>query len=399
MKKSLELYIHIPFCARKCDYCDFLSAPADEETKEHYVARLLEEIRQSALSARKSETPVGVCTTAAPGRFACECEAAPAHSVLPSWEYEVSTAFVGGGTPSILAPEQIGRIMKLLREQFAWRERPEITIEANPGTLSAEKLAAYRSLGINRISLGLQSADNEELRSLGRIHTWEQFLTSFRLAREAGFDNINVDLMSALPGQTAAGWRQTLEKVLALEPEHISAYSLIIEENTPFHERYAEHPELLPDEDEERRMYYDTKEILAARGYARYEISNYAKPGFACRHNLGYWERTDYKGFGLGAASLLDNVRSSNTRKMEAYLRGDYAGTSETLSGKDIREEYFFLDLRKMEGVAPGSYREHYASLFAKLEEQGLLEESGDHVRLTDRGIDVSNYVFAQFLE
>lgn len=366
MKKPLELYIHIPFCVRKCDYCDFLSASADEETKERYVAQLLEEIRWSA---------------------------------LPAQDYEVLTAFIGGGTPSILPAEQIGCIMELLREQFVWRERPEITIEANPGTLSAEKLTAYRDFGINRISLGLQSADDEELKRLGRIHTWEQFLTSFRLAREAGFDNINVDLMSALSGQTAADWRRTLEKVLALEPEHISAYSLIIEEATPFHERYAEHPELLPDEEEERRMYYDTKEILAAHGYERYEISNYAKPGFACHHNLGYWERTDYKGFGLGAASLLGDVRSSNTREMEAYLRGDYAGTSETLGGKDIREEYFFLGLRKMEGVDPGKYREHYAALFAKLEEQGLLEERGDHVRLTDRGIDVSNYVFAQFLE
>lgn len=366
MKKDLELYIHIPFCVRKCDYCDFLSAPADEETKERYVSQLLGEIRQNVPLTR---------------------------------EYEITTAFIGGGTPSILAAEQISRIMELLREQFVWRERPEITIEANPGTLCTEKLAAYRDSGINRISLGLQSADDKELQRIGRIHSWEQFLTSFELAREAGFTNINVDLISALPGQGAADWRRTLERVLALDPENISAYSLIIEEGTPFHERYAEHPELLPDEDEERRMYYDTKEILAARGYARYEISNYAKPGYACRHNLGYWERTDYKGFGLGAASLLGDVRSSNTREMEAYLRGDFAGTSEFLSEKDIREEYFFLGLRRMEGVDPGPYREHYAPLFAKLEEQGLLEESGDHVRLTDRGIDVSNYVFAQFLE
>ncbi|MCD8097658.1 MAG: radical SAM family heme chaperone HemW [Lachnospiraceae bacterium] len=396
MKKPLDLYIHIPFCVRKCDYCDFLSAPADGGTKERYVSQLLEEIRQSV---SECGMPAGASMTAASDRFACECEAAPTHSVLPSWDYEVSTVFIGGGTPSILPAGEIGRIMELLRECFAWREQPEITIEVNPGTLSAEKLAAYRNFGINRISLGLQSADDAELQRLGRIHTWEQFLASFRLAREAGFRNINVDLMSALPGQTAADWRRTLEKVLALEPEHISAYSLIIEEGTPFHERYAEHPELLPDEDEERRMYYDTKEILAARGYARYEISNYAKPGNACRHNLGYWERTDYRGYGLGAASLLDNVRSSNTREMEAYLRGEFAGTSEILSEKDIREEYFFLGLRRMEGVDPGPYREHYATLFAKLGEQGLLEESGRYVRLTERGIDVSNYVFAQFLE
>lgn len=365
-KRQLELYIHIPFCARKCAYCDFLSAPAESRVQKEYVECLQKEIQ-------KSEYLAG--------------------------EYEISTAFFGGGTPSILAGEWTGRILDQLKKQFYFRKDAEITIEANPGTVDEGKLKQYRKTGINRISFGLQSADNEELRLLGRIHTWEQFLESFSMAREAGFSNINVDLMSALPGQSVISWKHTLEKVLALEPEHISAYSLIIEEGTPFYERYAKHPELLPSEEEERRMYYDTRDILKEQGYERYEISNYARPGFACRHNLGYWERTEYKGYGLGAASLLGNVRTSNQDDLQEYLRGNFEGTEEVLTERAIREEYFFLGLRKTEGVYPGNYRKHYEKLLERLQMQQLLEEKNGRIYLTDRGIDVSNYVLAQFLD
>ncbi|MDO4261950.1 MAG: radical SAM family heme chaperone HemW [Eubacteriales bacterium] len=366
MKKPLELYLHIPFCVQKCAYCDFLSAPAGEEVQEQYVRRLLCEIRQAAGLAQ---------------------------------EYEAVTAFFGGGTPSILKAEHIRRIMETLGEVFSWRDGAEVTIEANPGTVDRDKLRVYRECGVNRLSFGLQSADNEELLRLGRIHTWEQFLESFRMAREAGFSNLNVDLMSALPGQTEDGWRRTLERTAALEPEHISAYSLIIEEGTPFYGRYAEHPELLPDEDTERSMYDMTKKFLRERGYERYEISNYAKPGYACRHNLGYWERTDYKGFGLGAASLLGGVRSTNQTELSEYLKGNFAGTSGRLSEQDVREEYFFLGLRKTDGVDPGPYRQHYGALLEKLKAQGLLTEKDGSVCLTDYGIDISNYVLAQFLD
>lgn len=366
MKKALGIYVHIPFCIRKCAYCDFLSAPAGPEIQNAYTDRLLEEIRQSGEALNG---------------------------------YEVRTVFFGGGTPSILKAKRLVRILEGLRAEAAFSEDAEITVEANPGTVDEEKLLCYREAGVNRLSLGLQSADNGELLRLGRIHTWEQFLESYECARRTGFQNINVDLMSALPGQTAAGWRETLEKVLALSPEHLSAYSLIIEEGTPFHDLYGEHPELLPSEEEDRQMYHDTKTLLEDRGYARYEISNYARPGYACRHNLGYWERTEYRGYGLGAASLMGDVRYTNQTELPEYLRGNYKGTEERLSSQAVREEHFFLGLRKTEGVDPGAYREHYKALTEKLKEQGLLKEEQGKFCLTDFGLDVSSYVLAQFLD
>ncbi len=365
-KKPLELYIHIPFCIRKCAYCDFLSAPAAPEVQEAYVGQLLQEIAAS--------------------------------KKLPE-DYEAVTVFFGGGTPGILKGELLCSILRALRDRFSVREDAEITVEANPGTVNRDKLVQYREAGVNRISLGLQSADNQELKLLGRIHTWEQFLESFQLARETGFRNINVDLMSALPGQTTESVHRTLERVLALSPEHISAYSLILEEGTPFHKRYEGHPELLPSEEEERQMYYDTRDRLCACGYEHYEISNFAKPGYACRHNLGYWERRDYKGFGLGAASLLENVRYTNQTDLTEYLKGNFAGTEDPLTEQAVREEYFFLGLRKMEGVEPGRYREHYEERIQRLQAQQLLEEKDGRIRLTERGTDVSNYVMAQFLD
>ncbi len=365
-KKPLELYIHIPFCIRKCAYCDFLSAPAAPEVQEAYVGQLLQEIAAS--------------------------------KKLPE-DYEAVTVFFGGGTPGILKGELLCSILRALRDRFSVREDAEITVEANPGTVNRDKLVQYREAGVNRISLGLQSADNQELKLLGRIHTWEQFLESFQLARETGFRNINVDLMSALPGQTTESVHRTLERVLALSPEHISAYSLILEEGTPFYKRYEGHPELLPSEEEERQMYYDTRDRLCACGYEHYEISNIAKPGYACRHNLGYWERTDYKGFGLGAASLLKNVRHTNQTDLTEYLKGNFAGTEDPLTEQAVREEYFFLGLRKMEGVEPGRYREHYEERIQRLQAQQLLEEKDGRIRLTERGTDVSNYVMAQFLD
>ena len=363
MINKLELYIHIPFCIRKCAYCDFLSFPAGEKDRQSYVEALLDEI----YGAKEKG--------------------------------DAATVFFGGGTPSILPGKEIGRIMDAVRAKYSVPEDAEITLEANPGTLNRKKLEDWKKAGINRLSLGLQSAENAELKALGRIHTWETFLESYRMAREAGFENINIDLMSALPGQSAYTWRKTLQKVTELKPEHISAYSLIVEEGTPFYERYAGQSGLLPSEDEERQMYYDTKELLEAAGYERYEISNYAKPGYACRHNMGYWERTDYKGFGLGAASLLENVRYANQRSLSEYLKGNTADTAEALTPQAVREEYFFLGLRMMKGVDPGAYEAHYGPLLQKLQEQKLLQRKAGRVCLTDRGIDVSNYVLAQFLD
>ncbi|MFR2189620.1 MAG: radical SAM family heme chaperone HemW [Blautia sp.] len=382
MMKELELYLHIPFCVKKCNYCDFLSAPAGEETRAAYVDALLEEIRGF-------DEPE---------------------------DYEVVTVFFGGGTPSILPGQAIFRIMEALREKFSFRKGAEITLEANPGTVDKEKLSFYKKAGINRLSFGLQSADAEELKKLGRIHTWEKFLESFQLAREAGFTNINVDLMSALPGQTKESWEKTLRQVLALQPEHISAYSLIIEEGTPFYQLYekdverrdaGEEPELIPSEEEERAMYEATGRILKEQGYLHYEISNYAKPGRECCHNLGYWQRRDYLGFGLGASTLLNPVRYKNTEDLEAYLGGDFSKKEFFVLTKDNQiEETMFLGLRVLEGVSKEQFREHfscelnvvYRKELEKLEKEGLLEEEGDFVRLTSRGIDLSNPVLAEFL-
>lgn len=370
-KKELEIYIHIPFCVQKCEYCDFLSAPADEAVRERYIDALKEEIRQQKSFGS---------------------------------EYKVISIFIGGGTPSILEGAQIAEILKEIRNYFAVEADAEITIECNPGTLSEDKLSCYKKSGINRLSLGLQSADNQELKLLGRIHTYEEFLESFSLARKVGFGNLNVDLMSALPGQTKESWQETLRQVIALNPEHISAYSLIIEEGTPFYERYkpgGQEEYLLPDEDLERQMYYDTGDILGAAGYERYEISNYAKPGFECRHNLGYWERREYLGLGLGASSLIKGVRYQNHKKLSAYLKGDYTHEEvQKLTRREEQEETMFLGLRKAEGVLlTEELLEVYKGTLQRLQQKGLLLWEGGRVRLTDLGIDVSNYALAEFLQ
>ena len=379
MKKELELYLHIPFCVSKCKYCDFLSAPSGEEQRQVYVERLCRRIRYWS-------------------------------DVIHNYGYEIVSIFVGGGTPSILTEAQITQVFEAVHESFPIREDAEITLEMNPGTDVKDKLPVYRELGINRLSMGLQSADNEELKCLGRIHTYEDFRQVYQWAREAGFTNINVDLMSAIPGQTLESYEDTLRKVADLEPEHISAYSLIIEEGTPFYERYGEgrHAEELPDEDIERQMYVRTGEILEDYGYHRYEISNYAKDGYECRHNLGYWDRKEYLGLGAGASSLMDHIR---------WKEPDHIGPSTglvleeredftRLRRKDEMEEFMFLGLRKINGVSKydfyKSFRvsmdEIYKESIENLIKEGLLVREEDRIRLTDRGIDLSNYALSQFL-
>ena len=382
--KELEIYIHIPFCVKKCDYCDFLSGQQDEETIERYVSSLLEEIQTHASNKHSTS------------------------------DYEVTTIFLGGGTPSVLKTRQVQRIFETLKNSFKISKDAEITIEANPGTVTRDKFLIYRMCGINRISFGLQSTNNEELKLLGRIHTYEEFLESYRLARYCGFNNINVDLISAIPKQTVASWEETLQKVLELEPEHISAYSLIVEEGTPFAKVYGEGcpgEYDLPSEEVERAIYYRTEELLGKAGYHRYEISNYAKEGKECRHNLGYWERKEYLGIGLGAASLIDNTRYKNTDDLLFYLEhsSDLHAIQENiekLSPKEQMEEFMFLGLRKMEGVSVSEFKntfgktmeECYGKQIQKLKEQGLLEQKDGRLMLTKQGIDVSNYVFSEFL-
>ena len=304
--------------------------------------------------------------------------------------YEVTSIFIGGGTPTTLNVSQTQRIFDTLKGTFQISQDAEITIEANPGTVTQEKLEIYRTCGINRISFGLQSTNNEELKLLGRVHTYEEFLESYQLARECGFDNINVDLISAIPKQTLVSWEETLQNVIKLNPEHISAYSLIVEDGTPFAKVYGEGcpgEKDLPNEKEERKIYYRTDELLKAAGYHRYEISNYAKEGKECKHNLGYWERKEYLGIGLGSASLIDNTRYKNTDDLTCYMK--HAGKLnaiqediQVLSQKEQMEEFMFLGLRKVEGISETEFKDcfdievdkYYGDQLDKLEREELLE-------------------------
>ena len=381
--KELELYLHNPFCERKCAYCDFLSAPADLPVRISYIKKLQEEIAY----------------------YGSEFE-----------EYQVSSIFLGGGTPTILEGYQLAAILETVKKYFRLVADAEITVECNPGTLTAGKAEKLVQAGFNRLSMGLQSADDRELQLLGRIHNFAQFLESYDLARKAGFENINVDLMSALPGQTLKSWQNTLQKVTALRPEHISAYSLIIEEGTPFYERFAEderireeggHPRLLPEEAIERQMYELTQRFLHTKGYERYEISNYAKPGSECRHNCGYWTRKDYLGLGLGASSLVGHQRFQNTSDLKEYLEQEYHHIhTETLDKKSEMEEFMFLGLRLMAGISRQQFEKTfqvtldsvYGEVLRKLKSEQLIEEVAGYVRLTEYGIDVSNYVLSEFL-
>lgn len=380
-QKELELYVHIPFCVKKCSYCDFLSAPATEQTKEAYMAALFAEIGGRAKDYK---------------------------------DRIVTSVFIGGGTPSLLSGDSIKQLMEHIREGFRLAPDAEITMEVNPGTVTTEKLTAFYAAGINRLSIGMQSAQEQELKILGRIHDFDGFCQVYREAVEAGFTNINVDVMSGLPGQTLASYKDTLEKVLRLEPmpQHISAYSLIVEEGTPF-AAMADKGELpLPEEDTERAMYEETIEVLAGYGFHRYEISNYALDGYECRHNVGYWIRRDYLGFGIGAASLIGNVRFQNGRDLNTYLAHPFACREEeqSLTTQEQMEETMFLGLRLIRGVSYPEFarcygqtlEEVYGEVISRNVADGLLtvreDETGRRLALTGRGLDVSNYVMAQFL-
>ena len=378
MNGGMELYLHMPFCVRKCAYCDFLSFPTDQETQNLYTRRLREDI--DAMGKKYGDIPV-------------------------------DTIFIGGGTPSVPDSALIVGIMEHVRKAFHVAEGAEISMEANPGTVTREKLTDYRRAGINRLSFGLQSANDRELKLLGRLHTWAEFLESFHLARECGFTNINIDLMSALPGQTRESWKDTLKRVTDLNPEHISAYSLIIEDGTPFGEKYGseEGRKLLPDEDSEREMYHETKRFLRDCGYERYEISNYAKPGRACRHNIGYWTGLPYLGLGLGASSYMDGCRFAVNSDMKQYLEekpGMFTDV-EKLTKKDMEEEFFYVGLRMTAGVSLPEFerrfgvsaKDVYPGLMEMFVEEKAAVFQGDRFVLTDYGLDVSNYIMAQFLQ
>lgn len=384
----MELYIHIPFCVQKCKYCDFLSMTAGEETKERYVEALMGEISYWGRRLEKKEVVL-------------------------------ETVYFGGGTPSVIGAGNLTRILDRVRKCFPVMEGCEITVEVNPATIDGEGLTELRKKGVNRLSIGLQSARNGELKLLGRAHSYEDFQRVFEGARQAGVWNINVDLISALPGQSVEDYRESLQKVIGLKPEHISAYSLILEEGTPFYDSYVNHPELLPDEETDREMYHLTKEMLNAAGYERYEISNYALRGFESKHNSGYWKRVPYLGTGLGASSFVDGKRWKNGTNLKEYLQNWGKGIQNTvhktrfeefysLSLQEEMAEYLYLGLRMNRGVSIKGFEkcfgkrlfDIYGSQIAGFKKEGLLvvNEEEDRICLTDFGMDVSNYVFEKFL-
>ena len=369
----MEIYIHIPFCIRKCDYCDFLSGPSGPKEQADYVQALLREIQ----AAEEGE-----------GR-------------------SVSSIFIGGGTPSVLDERLLGDILREIRNRLKMEEDAEITIEVNPGTANIGKFQAYREMGINRLSIGLQSPEDRELKILGRIHNYGQFLETYQEARTVGFDNINIDLMSAIPDQTYEGWVKNLRTVAELEPEHISAYSLIVEEGTPFAARKLN----LPDEDTEYNMYEATAQILKEYGFEQYEISNYARKGRECRHNVGYWTRQDYLGFGLGASSLYGKERFANTADMKKYLENSrnpekIREKEPSLTREDEMAEFMFLGLRMTKGISKADFQRCfgctiesvYGEVLEKYESMELLLEKDGRIFLSREGIHVSNSIMAEFL-
>lgn len=407
---KLSVYIHIPFCIRKCHYCDFLSFglerqhPSEADTGGRTNGHLFHENSVIIANDKKGQYVDALCKEIRGGLSRIK------------GKYEVDTIFFGGGTPSLLCEKEISNIFDAIRDTFFISSDVEITMEMNPKTVTPEKLDVYKKQGINRLSIGLQSADNIELKKLGRIHTWEDFKETWQLVRGKGFNNVNIDLMSAIPGQTIESYKKTLQKVLALSPEHISAYSLIIEEGTPFYEWFGEEGNRkseLPVEDEEREMYYLTYRMLKEKGYDRYEISNYAKEGYSCRHNEGYWTGKNYLGFGVGSASYLRNVRFKNESVIDAYISKVNSGLDTiteryVLKEDELMQEYMFLGLRRMEGISKAGFlqtfhvsiEEVYGDKIEKLINMGLLEErrKGEVLALTERGIDVSNTVFLEFL-
>ena len=377
---SLGIYVHVPFCIKKCNYCDFLSFPLKKETDcrntENYVKALQQEIRNPFK--------------------------------LPESSVEVDTIYIGGGTPSLLSERQIGAILETINRKFPLNQKVEITMECNPGTVNAESLQAYHDRGINRLSIGIQSAVEKELALLGRVHTFSQAKQVVSWAREAGFTNLSVDLMCAIPGQTLASYEHSLQEILALEPQHISSYSLIIEEGTPFFEKYKDNPPV--EEEADRKMYEMTQQILADRGYARYEISNYARHGYESRHNTKYWTGEDYLGVGLGASSKIGKFRLKNETDMSVYLeklekKETVTFVEENLSEEDEKIEFFILGMRCMKGVSLKKYKERfgedasvrYGKTIQKICDMGLAAREEDRLFLTAKGIDVSNLVFEMF--
>lgn len=369
--KDLGLYVHIPFCKSKCQYCDFCSFVHAEEHMEAYVRALTAEIRK----------------------------AARVYGNRP-----VSTVYFGGGTPTTLPISMISEIIKTIFDLFSVKNNAEITTECNPGTVTLEYLAALRKMGFNRISMGAQSMNDRELKLLGRIHTVQQTVETFRHARRAGFENISLDLMLGIPEQTPKSLSESLAALMELAPEHISAYGLKIEEGTPFFTKKDTLP--LPDEDTERQLYMNTVAFLADKGYPRYEISNFARRGYESRHNLRYWKREDYLGFGLAAHSCIGNKRFWNTQTLSDYLIGKTEEDSETVSANDLLCETVMLAMRLDEGLDADALRSQFGDAanpyiqgLLRFVSTGLIQQNGNRIGFTSDGMYVSNTILSTVLD
>ncbi len=374
MKES-GIYVHIPFCKRKCAYCDFISFSGKARLIEKYVEALKREINKCKIGKE---------------------------------DYMVKTIYFGGGTPSFIESKYIVEILEAIKEKFNISKNAEITIEINPGTVTEEKLKDYYEVGINRISFGLQSTNSQLLKLVGRIHSYSSFLEGYNLARKTGFKNINVDLMIGLPVQTLKDVQKDLSRIIELNPEHVSVYSLIVEEGTRIEEKIKNKELYLPSEKLERKMYWEVKKKLEEAGYIHYEISNFAKAGYESKHNLSCWNQEEYLGFGLAAHSYFNNVRYSNTDDFEEYF--DWPENSKIIherqTDEDKQKEFMLLGLRKIEGVAISDFKNKfienpiylYRETLNKLVTQGLIEVDIDSIKLTNRGIDLANLVWEEFV-
>ena len=373
--KELGIYVHIPFCKRKCHYCDFLSFSGATYLIADYIKALKQEIDKTEIDNK---------------------------------EYIVKTIYFGGGTPSFINSKYIVEILQLIKKKFNMLQNAEITIEANPGTIDEQKLKDYFNAGINRISFGLQSTKSDLLKLVGRIHSYSSFVNGYNLARDIGFKNINVDLMIGLPTQILSDIEKDLQKIIELKPEHISVYSLIVEEGTKIEEKLKNDELYLPSEEEERKMYWTVKKELESNGYIHYEISNFAKPGYESKHNMACWNQEEYIGFGLGAHSYFHNKRYSNTIHFDEYFDcpDNCKTVHEKQEKKDTINEYMLLGLRKIEGVKISKFKNKFAcnpiylyrEILNKLVKNNLIEIDEDNLKLTNRGIDLANLVWEEFI-
>lgn len=371
--RDIGIYIHIPFCLKKCDYCDFISYCNKYGLVEKYVDRLKQEIKTE----------------------------------LKKEKYNIKTISIGGGTPSSIDSKYIVEIINSIKQvNILENENIEITIEVNPGTVTVEKLMDYKSVGINRLSIGLQETHNKLLKEIGRIHNYEEFLDTYNLARKIGFNNINVDLMIGLPDQSIQDIKESLNRIINLNPEHISTYSLILEPETKLYKRYKENEIKLPDEELERNMYWYVKNTLENNGYKHYEISNFSKIGFESKHNMDCWKQKEYIGFGVAAHSYLNKKRYSNSEKIEQYIKENEKDIHEIQDEESIKKEYMLLGLRKIEGIKIQEFENRFGEnpifLFRyelnKLVNEKLILVDGDVIRLTNKGLDLANLVWEEFV-